>query len=189
MVFLLDNYDSFTYNLWQYLAELGEAPQVAKNDETTPDEILIQEPSAIVLSPGPGRPEQAGILNALIEKAAGQVPMLGVCLGHQAIGQVFGGKIGYAPALMHGKTSQVFHDGSMLYREVETPFEATRYHSLVIEPESLPDELVTTAWTEDGVIMGMRHTELPIYGVQFHPESIMTNSGKKILRNFLESLP
>ena len=189
MVFLLDNYDSFTYNLWQYLAELGEPTQVAKNDETTPEQILDQQPRAIVLSPGPGRPEQAGIQNRLIEKAAGRVPLLGVCLGHQSIGQVFGGRLGYAPTLMHGKTSQVFHDGSSLFREIESPFEATRYHSLVLEPGSLPEELVTTAWTGDGVIMGMQHKELAIYGVQFHPESIMTNCGKKILRNFLGSLP
>ncbi|MBD3258329.1 anthranilate/aminodeoxychorismate synthase component II [candidate division GN15 bacterium] len=187
MVFLLDNYDSFTYNLWQYLAELGEPPEVARNDEITVDEVLRRKPSAIVLSPGPGRPEHAGILQELIREAASSVPLLGVCLGHQGIGQVFGGRIDYAPSLMHGKTSPVRHNRSLLFDGVEDPFTATRYHSLVIAPDSLPDVFEKTAWTNDGVLMGIQHTSMPLYGVQFHPESIMTVAGKSILKNFLRS--
>jgi anthranilate synthase/aminodeoxychorismate synthase-like glutamine amidotransferase len=173
--------------LWQYLAELGEPPEVTRNDEVTVAAVMKRKPSAIVLSPGPGRPENAGILQELVKEAAGRVPILGVCLGHQGVAQVFGARIGYAPTLMHGKTSEVHHDGSLLFRGIPEPFTATRYHSLVIEPDSLPHEFIRTAWTDDNVIMGIQHKTLPLCGVQFHPESIMTEVGKDILRNFLES--
>ena len=186
MIVMLDNYDSFTYNLVQYLTELGADMKVVRNDEMPTEEILKLNPSGIVLSPGPGRPEESGVLNALIRESAGTVPILGVCLGNQAIAQVFGGRIGYAPSLMHGKTSEIRHDGSHLFREVESPFTAMRYHSLAVERDSLPPDLVVNAWTDDAVVMALSHRELPIYGVQFHPESILTTSGKTILANFLE---
>ncbi len=193
MIFLLDNYDSFTYNLVQYLGELGAEVEVARNDMVTVDQIAARKPSGIVLSPGPGRPEHAGIMNEMIASLMGQVPILGVCLGHQAIAQVLGGRIGYAPTLMHGKTSEVRHDGSQLFRNIPSPFVATRYHSLVVEPASKPKVLRRTAWTagsatDDGVIMAVEHRHLPLWGLQFHPESIMTPRGKDILRNFLEVL-
>ena len=188
MILLLDNYDSFTYNIVQYLGELGADLKVIRNDETGVADLLSLEPEGIVLSPGPGRPENAGVMEELVRAAAGRVPVLGVCLGHQAIARVYGGRIDYAPNLMHGKTSQITHDNSVLFKNVESPFTATRYHSLVVEPASLPSEFLRTAWTEDNVIMGIQHRKLPLYGVQFHPESIMTPCGKKILGNFLETL-
>jgi len=188
MILLLDNYDSFTYNLYQYLAELGGDIEVYRNDVITVDEIIKKEPSALVLSPGPGRPENAGIMNELVKNASGKMPILGVCLGHQAIAQVYGGKIGYAPTLMHGKTSEVGHDKSTLFKNIPSPFTATRYHSLVVEPKSLPQDFKVTAHTTDGVIMAIQHKKRPLYGLQFHPVSIMTNYGKAILKNFLETL-
>ena len=188
MVVLLDNYDSFTYNLYQYLAELGAGVEVFRNDQVTVDEICGLQPDGIVLSPGPGRPESAGIMEDLIRACTGAIPILGVCLGHQAIGQVYGATIGYAPSLMHGKTSEVTHDGSTLFRQVPSPFTATRYHSLVIAPGTLPNEFKVTAQTADGVIMGLQHRTLPLFGLQFHPESIMTPDGKTMLKNFLEAI-
>ncbi len=185
MLLLLDNYDSFTYNLSQYLGELGADVQVFRNDEITIDKIQEMTPSAIVLSPGPGRPENAGIMNALINQLAGTVPILGVCLGHQAIGQVYGAKITYAPTLMHGKTSEISHNGATLFEGVPSPFTATRYHSLVIEKNTLPKQFTVTAWTDD-VIMGIEQKDKHLYGVQFHPESILTKEGKTILNNFLK---
>lgn len=184
MLLLLDNYDSFTYNLVQYLAELGADVKVFRNDEITVDKVISQKPDYIVLSPGPGRPENAGIMNALIKQTAGTIPILGVCLGHQAIGQVYGARISYAPSLMHGKTSPVTHEQSTLFKNVPSPFTATRYHSLVIDRSSLPKQFTVTAWTGD-VIMGIEQKEKMLYGVQFHPESILTTEGKKILKNFL----
>ncbi|MEG4986717.1 aminodeoxychorismate/anthranilate synthase component II [Microcoleus sp. BR0-C5] len=195
MIIVIDNYDSFTYNLVQYLGELGaELPvasevQVYRNDQISLAEILRLQPAAVVISPGPGRPEDAGISLELIKELGPTLPILGVCLGHQSIGQVFGGKIVSAPVLMHGKTSQVEHAGVGVFKGVESPMIATRYHSLVIEKQSCPEVLEITAWVEDGTIMGVRHREYPhIEGVQFHPESILTTSGKQLLRNFLERL-
>ena len=195
MIIVIDNYDSFTYNLVQYLGELGaELPvasevQVYRNDQISLAEIRQLQPAAVVISPGPGRPEDAGISLELIKELGPTMPILGVCLGHQSIGQVFGGKIVSAPILMHGKTSQVEHRGVGVFRGVESPLTATRYHSLVIEKQSCPEVLEITAWVEDGTIMGVRHREYPhIEGVQFHPESILTTSGKQLLRNFLEGL-
>ncbi|MEO6861389.1 MAG: aminodeoxychorismate/anthranilate synthase component II [Microcoleus sp.] len=195
MIIVIDNYDSFTYNLVQYLGELGaELPvakevQVYRNDQITLAEIRRLQPAAVVISPGPGRPEDAGISLELIKELGPTLPILGVCLGHQSIGQVFGGKIVSAPVLMHGKTSQVEHAGVGVFVGVESPMIATRYHSLVIEKQSCPEVLEVTAWVEDGTIMGVRHREYPhIEGVQFHPESILTTSGKQLLRNFLARL-
>ncbi len=195
MIIVIDNYDSFTYNLVQYLGELGaELPvanevQVYRNDQISLAEIRRLQPAAVVISPGPGRPEDAGISLELIKELGPTMPILGVCLGHQSIGQVFGGKIVSAPILMHGKTSQVQHSGVGVFRNMESPMTATRYHSLVIEKQSCPEVLEVTAWVEDGTIMGVRHREYPhIEGVQFHPESILTTSGKQLLRNFLERL-
>ena len=195
MIIVIDNYDSFTYNLVQYLGELGaELPvakevQVYRNDQISLAEIRRLQPAAVVISPGPGRPEDAGISLELIKELGPTLPILGVCLGHQSIGQVFGGKIVSAPVLMHGKTSQVEHAGTGVFQGVESPMIATRYHSLVIEKQSCPEVLEITAWVEDGTIMGVRHREYPhIEGVQFHPESILTTSGKQLLRNFLERL-
>ena len=187
MIFMLDNYDSFTYNLVQYLEELGARLHVARNDQITVPEVMAMNPAGIVISPGPGRPENAGILMDLIAEAAGKIPLLGVCLGHQGIAQRFGGRIDYAPTLVHGKTSLIEHDGSLLFVGIESPFEATRYHSLAVVRQSLPDELTVTAWTSDGVVMALTHRAWPVYGIQFHPESIMTGCGKQILCNFLES--
>ena len=195
MIIVIDNYDSFTYNLVQYLGELGqELPvaaeiQVYRNDKIDLDLIKQLKPDGILISPGPGRPEDAGISLQLIANLGSQIPILGVCLGHQSIGQVFGGKIIAAPVLMHGKTSEIYHTNVGVFKDLESPFTATRYHSLVIEKDTIPDTLEITAWVEDGTIMGVRHRNYPhIQGVQFHPESILTNSGKQLLRNFLESL-
>jgi anthranilate synthase component II len=192
MILVIDNYDSFTYNLVQYLGELGaELPvaadiQVYRNDQITLEQVQALQPDAIVISPGPGRPDDAGISLQLIDRMGQTVPVLGVCLGHQSIGQVFGGKITSAPELMHGKTSMVHHTGVGVFAGLENPLTATRYHSLVIEPQSCPDVLEITAWVEDGTIMGVRHRNFPhIEGVQFHPESVLTTLGKDILRNFL----
>jgi anthranilate synthase/aminodeoxychorismate synthase-like glutamine amidotransferase len=185
MILMLDNYDSFTYNVVQYLAELGGDIKVVRNDELSVVEIMKLNPSAIVLSPGPGRPENAGVMCQLIEAVAGSVPLLGICLGHQGIAQVFGANIIHAPTLMHGKVSEIHHDGSALYSRVSSPFPATRYHSLVVERQSLSRDFKVNSWTSDKVIMGISHSEYPIYGVQFHPESIMTPDGKTILSNFL----
>ncbi len=195
MIIVIDNYDSFTYNLVQYLGELGrEFPvaadiQVYRNDQIDLDKIRQLQPDAIVISPGPGRPEDAGISLALIEQLGPTFPILGVCLGHQSIGQVFGGNVVSAPELMHGKTSPVYHQGIGVFQGIENPLTATRYHSLVIERETCPPDLEITAWVEDGTIMGVRHRQYPhIEGVQFHPESILTTAGKQLLRNFLSQL-
>ncbi len=186
MVLVLDNYDSFTYNLVQYLAELGATVEVRRNDAVGLDEVAAMGPEAVVISPGPGRPEDAGIAVGLLRTLGPRLPVLGVCLGHQAIGLAYGGRVVPAPVLMHGKTSDVRHTGDRLYAGVPNPFTATRYHSLCVSPEGLPDELVVTATTDDGVIMGLRHRRHPVVGVQFHPESILTVHGKRILGNFLD---
>jgi anthranilate synthase component 2 len=195
VIIVIDNYDSFTYNLVQYLGELGADLPVAaevkvyRNDQISIEEIRHLQPAAVVISPGPGRPEDAGISLDLIRELGQTMPILGVCLGHQSIGQVFGGKIVSAPTLMHGKTSPVIHTGIGVFQGVESPLTATRYHSLVIERSTCPDVLEITAWVEDGTIMGVRHREYPhIEGVQFHPESVLTTSGKQLLRNFLARL-
>jgi anthranilate synthase/aminodeoxychorismate synthase-like glutamine amidotransferase len=189
MLFVLDNYDSFTYNLVQYLGELGAEPAVYRNDAVTVEEVLALKPKAAVLSPGPCTPSDAGILVPLVTALAGKIPVLGVCLGHQAIGQAFGGKVVRAERLMHGKTSGVVHDGDALFEGIPSPLTGMRYHSLVVEPQSLPKELQVTAWSAErpkgAEIMAMRHRTLPIYGVQFHPESIGTEHGKRLLQNFL----
>jgi anthranilate synthase/aminodeoxychorismate synthase-like glutamine amidotransferase len=185
-VLVIDNYDSFVYNLVQYLGELEAAPEVHRHDALGIDELLALEPDAVLVSPGPGRPEDAGVSNsAILEFGSRGVPVLGVCLGHQCIGQLFGGKVVRAPHVMHGKTSQISHDGEGLFAGIPTPFTATRYHSLIVERDSIPDVLAVTAESEDGLVMGLRHRELPIVGVQFHPESILTHSGHDLLRNFL----
>jgi len=185
MLLMIDNYDSFTYNLVQYLGELGEEVKVVRNDDLGVDAIEQLAPERIVLSPGPCTPNEAGVSLAVIERFKGRVPILGVCLGHQAIGQAFGGKVVRAKTLMHGKVSRVHHSGEGVFRGLPTPYDATRYHSLAIERASCPDELEVTAWTEDGEIMGVRHRSLPVEGVQFHPESILTQHGHALLRNFL----
>lgn len=185
MLLVIDNYDSFTYNLVQYLGELGEDMKVYRNDKITLREIEALNPQRVVISPGPCTPREAGISVDLIKHFAGRIPILGVCLGHQAIGYAFGGEIIHAKKLMHGKTSMIHHDGKTIYKKLPNPFEATRYHSLVIERESIPDELEISAETDDGEIMGVRHKEYIIEGVQFHPESILTKVGKDLLRNFL----
>lgn len=185
MVIVIDNYDSFTYNLVQYLAELGADVEVFRNDAASLEQIAAKKPSHVVISPGPGRPEDAGISIELVKKLAGSVPILGVCLGHQAIAVAFGGRIAHAGKLFHGKTSEIYHDGKTIFRDVKNPFTATRYHSLVAERASLPVCFEISAETEDGVIMGVRHKELPVEGVQFHPESILTSEGHRILGNFL----
>jgi anthranilate synthase component II len=187
MLLMIDNYDSFTYNLVQYLGELGEEVLVKRNDEVTLAEIEKMQPQRIVISPGPCTPNEAGVSVPVIEKFAGKIPLLGVCLGHQSIGQAFGGKIVHAKTLMHGKTSQISHSNAGVFAGLPTPYRATRYHSLVIERASCPDCLDITAWTDDGEIMGVRHKTLPIEGVQFHPESIMTEHGHQLLKNFLVS--
>jgi anthranilate synthase component II len=186
-VLVIDNYDSFVYNLVQYLGELGADPVVYRNDDLTVRDALHLNVDAILLSPGPGRPEEAGILLDLIRDGAGQKPMFGVCLGHQAIGHVFGGDVVRAPELMHGKTSLVHHEGVGVFAGLPNPLVATRYHSLVVEPSTLPDCLEVTATTADGIIMGLRHREYPIEGVQFHPESILTAAGHDLIQNFLRS--
>jgi anthranilate synthase component II len=185
-VLVLDNYDSFTYNLVQYLGELGAEVLVRRNDEVTPEEVLELNPDRIVVSPGPCTPNEAGVSVELIEKASDQVPILGVCLGHQAIGQAFGARVVRGEPV-HGKTAKIAHDGEGVYRGLDQGFEATRYHSLVVEPESVPECLVVTSTTEDGTIMGVRHREREVEGVQFHPESILTRSGRELLKNFLGS--
>ncbi|MDA8328427.1 MAG: aminodeoxychorismate/anthranilate synthase component II [Betaproteobacteria bacterium] len=185
MLLMIDNYDSFTYNLVQYFGELGESVEVHRNDEISVDEVLARHPQHIVISPGPCTPNEAGISVALIKEMAGKVPVLGVCLGHQSIGQAFGGKIIAAQQLMHGKTSMIHHYNTGVFANLPNPLRATRYHSLVIERASLPDCLEITAWTEDGEIMGVRHKTLAVEGVQFHPESILTEHGHAMLANFL----
>ena len=186
-VLVIDNYDSFVYNLVQYLGELGAEPVVHRNDAVTVDEAVALRPDAVVISPGPGRPADAGVSNAVIMRLGQDRPLLGVCLGHQCIGEVFGGRVVRAPQVMHGKTSLVRHVGLGTMAGLPNPFEATRYHSLVVERSSLPDVLEVTAETDDGVIMGLRHRSLPIEGVQFHPESILTGEGKRLLATFLRS--
>jgi anthranilate synthase component II len=185
-VVVIDNYDSFVYNLVQYLGELGAEPVVHRHDALTVDALIALEPDAVLISPGPGRPEDAGVSNEAIHAFGGRgVPVLGVCLGHQCIGQVFGGVVERAPRVMHGKTSEISHDGKGVFVGIKSPFTATRYHSLVVERDTVPDALEVTAESEDGLVMGLRHRDLPIEGVQFHPESILTESGHELLRNFL----
>jgi anthranilate synthase/aminodeoxychorismate synthase-like glutamine amidotransferase len=185
-ILLVDNYDSFVYNLVQELGELGAEPVVHRNDAIDVEGIRLLNPDAIVISPGPGRPEDSGISLAVVDALSGEFPILGVCLGHQCIGQAFGGRIVRAPVLMHGKTSSVSHDGRGVFRGLPDPFVATRYHSLVVDPTSVPDVLEVTATAPDGTIMGLRHRELPVEGVQFHPESVLTSLGPKLLQNFLD---
>jgi para-aminobenzoate synthetase component 2 len=186
MILVIDNYDSFTYNLVQYLGELGARLEVRRNDQTTVDEIARLAPERIVISPGPKTPSEAGICLEVIEKLAGRIPILGVCLGHQAIGQAFGGKVVRAPEIMHGKTSEIRHDGKTIFSGLPNPFSATRYHSLIVERASLPSCLEISATTSDGLIMGLRHKEVKAEGVQFHPESVLTDAGKQLLANFLK---
>jgi para-aminobenzoate synthetase component II len=187
MLLVIDNYDSFTYNLVQYLGELGETVEVRRNNQVTIDEIELRlRPERIVISPGPGTPDDAGISLKLIERFAGKKPLLGVCLGHQAIGQVFGGRVIRAPELMHGKASEISHDGRTIFEGIENRFLAGRYHSLIVERETLPNSLEVSASTNDNIIMGLRHRALKVEGVQFHPESILTPEGKKLLANFLK---
>ena len=186
MILLIDNYDSFTYNLYQYLSELGAKVSVARNDEITLDEIHKMSPESIVISPGPKTPSEAGISEPAIREFYKSLPILGVCLGHQAIGEVFGGNVTKAPVPMHGKTSQIIHNGKSVFSSLPIPFPATRYHSLVVSNENVPDDLEVIAWTADKLIMGIRHKDYPTVGVQFHPESIMTENGKTLLLNFLE---
>jgi len=184
-VLLIDNYDSFTYNLVQELGELGADPVVYRNDAIDPEAIRKLDVDALVISPGPGRPEDAGVSMRVVEELAGELPILGVCLGHQCIAQAYGARIVAAPTLMHGKTSQIFHTRTGMFAELPDPIEATRYHSLVVERESIPDVLEVTAETADGVVMGLRHRDLVVEGVQFHPESVLTSSGPRLLSNFL----
>ena len=186
MLLVIDNYDSFTYNLVQYFGELGADPQVKRNDAITPDEVEKMKPQKIVISPGPGRPEEAGISIELIRKFGGKIPILGVCLGHQCMGEVYGGKVVRAGRLMHGKTSPIQHDGKGVFQGLPNPFEATRYHSLIVEKNSVPSCLEVCAETAEGEIMGLRHREYPVHGVQFHPESILSKEGKDLLANFLK---
>jgi len=186
MLLLIDNYDSFTYNLYQYLCELGAEVCVRRNDQVTLDEIEVMKPSAIVISPGPCTPDEAGLSCQIIATFGTHIPTLGVCLGHQAIGQVYGGKVVRAPVPMHGKTSQMYHQSQGVFRDLPMPFAANRYHSLIVERATLPHALEITAETADGLIMGLRHRTYPVEGVQFHPESIMTPVGKDLLRNFLD---
>ena len=186
MILVIDNYDSFTYNLVQYLGELGEKLKVFRNDETTVAQIEKLKPKRLVISPGPGTPKDAGISMEVIRRFAGKIPILGVCLGHQAIGEVFGGKVVRGKLIMHGKTSEIYHDGKTIFKGLPNPFTATRYHSLLVERKSLPKVLEISAWTKAGEIMGLRHRKFKIEGVQFHPESILTEEGKKLLSNFLK---
>ena len=181
---MIDNYDSFTYNLVHYFWELGCEMDVVRNDQITSSEIRKRGYSGIVLSPGPGDPSRSGVCRDVVRDLSGIFPILGVCLGHQVIGEIFGGKVVRAPRLMHGKTSMILHDNSELFQEIDNPFEATRYHSLVVSREGFPDSLKVTAWTSEGEIMGLAHRQLPVWGVQFHPESILTPQGKKMLDNF-----
>jgi len=186
MILMIDNYDSFTYNLVQYLSELGEKLVVYRNDKINIEEIRKLKPDHIVVSPGPGRPVDAGISEEAIKEFGAKIPILGVCLGHQCIGEVFGGKVIRAGNLMHGKTSMIYHNGGALFKDVSNPFEATRYHSLIVEKKSLPDIFQVTAWTKANEIMGLKHKKFPIWGVQFHPESILTKQGKQLLKNFVK---
>jgi anthranilate synthase/aminodeoxychorismate synthase-like glutamine amidotransferase len=188
MILVIDNYDSFTWNLVQYLEELGEKVEVSRNDAIDGDGIEARRPRALVLSPGPKTPDDAGVTLEAVRRFSGRLPILGVCLGHQAIGQAFGGRVVRAPTLMHGKTSPIEHDGRTLFRDLPSPFDATRYHSLVVDPASIPPELEVSARTADGVVMGLRHRTHPTEGVQFHPESILTGHGKALLANFLHLL-
>ncbi len=186
MILLIDNYDSFTYNLYQYLCELGADVRVVRNDQITLEEIAGLAPERIVISPGPGAPESAGISNDVVRHFGPRLPLLGVCLGHQCVGQAFGGAVGGAGEIMHGKTSLIHHDGKGVFKGLPNPFEAIRYHSLAVFREDLPPELEVTAWTDNGLIMGLRHREYPVEAIQFHPESIMTKTGHDLLRNWLE---
>jgi anthranilate synthase component 2 len=184
-VLVIDNYDSFVYNLVQYLGELGADPEVYRHDDLTVDDVEAAGADAVLISPGPGRPEDAGVSNAVIERLGSRLPILGVCLGHQCIGQVYGGNVVRAPSILHGKTSLVHHRGEGVLAGLPQPFEATRYHSLVVDRDSVPDTLEVTAETEDGVVMALRHRRYPVEGVQFHPESVLTPAGKQLLANFL----
>ena len=186
MILLIDNYDSFTYNLYQYLCELGADVQVARNDQISLEEIADMAPEKIVISPGPCTPAEAGISSDVIRHYGSSLPTLGVCLGHQCVGYAFGGTVGGAGEIMHGKMSLIHHDGEGVFKGLPNPFEAIRYHSLAVYREDLPEELIVTAWTENGLVMGMRHRDYPIEGIQFHPESIMTKVGKDLLQNFLD---
>ena len=185
MLLMIDNYDSFTYNIVQYFAQLGEEVQVHRNDKISIGEIETLQPARLVISPGPCSPEEAGISVAAITHFAGKIPILGVCLGHQAIGAAFGGHVVRSSSLMHGKTSPIHHDGKELFKDLPNPFQATRYHSLIVDRATLPTCLETTAWVDNGEIMGLRHKTLPVWGVQFHPESILTEGGMELLANFL----
>lgn len=187
-VLVIDNYDSFVYNLVQYLGELNAEPLVKRHDAITIDEVENISPDALLISPGPGNPKQAGISVDLIKWAAGKIPVLGICLGHQCIGEAWGGKIIHAPQVMHGKTSLISHNETGLFKDIKSPFKATRYHSLIVDPTSFPNELEITAKTDDGLIMGLRHRELEIHGLQFHPESVLTSYGHKLIENFLLSV-
>jgi para-aminobenzoate synthetase component 2 len=187
MIVMIDNYDSFTYNLVQYLGELGEELRVFRNDKITIQELEELQPEFIMVSPGPCTPDEAGVSLEVIRHFSGKIPLFGVCLGHQAMAQVFGGKVIRADRLMHGKTSPVLHDGKTVFEGIPSPYQATRYHSLIVEKESLPECLEISAWTEEGEIMGLRHKELAVEGVQFHPESIITDYGKKLLQNFIQT--
>jgi anthranilate synthase/aminodeoxychorismate synthase-like glutamine amidotransferase len=187
MILVVDNYDSFTFNLVQFLGELGASMTVKRNDEITVEDVRAMKPERIVVSPGPCTPSEAGICVELIRDMAGKAPILGVCLGHQSIGEAFGGNVIRAPYLMHGKVSLVHHDGRTVFEGIEQGFVATRYHSLIVERDTLPEDLEVSAWTEDGIVMGIRHRRWPIEGVQFHPESILTASGKQLLGNFLRN--
>jgi anthranilate synthase/aminodeoxychorismate synthase-like glutamine amidotransferase len=189
MILVIDNYDSFTYNLVQYLGELGAEVEVFRNDAIDVPGIELQAPEAVLISPGPGTPDEAGVTLEVVRRLGASLPLLGVCLGHQAIGQAFGGSVVRAPRLMHGRTSAIEHDGRGVFAGVPSPFRATRYHSLIVEQASLPPELEVTAWTAEGELMGLRHKHLPIEGVQFHPESFLTEHGHAMLRNFLGQLP
>jgi anthranilate synthase/aminodeoxychorismate synthase-like glutamine amidotransferase len=189
VILMIDNYDSFTWNLVQYLGELGDTPVVKRNDEITAEAAVAMKPRAIVISPGPGRPSDAGISKEVVQKASGTIPILGVCLGHQCIAEVFGGEVVRAGRLVHGKTSAVIHTGRGLFLEIDNPFQATRYHSLLVAREGLPESLQVVAWTPENEIMAIRHKDHETWGVQFHPESILTTAGKDILRNFLLLLP
>ena len=186
MILLIDNYDSFTYNLYQYLCELGADVTVKRNDKITSEDVEAMSPAGIVVSPGPCTPTEAGISKDVILRYGPSIPTLGVCLGHQCVGQAYGGEVGRAGEIMHGKTSMIHHDGQGVFHGLPNPFEAIRYHSLAVYPDSLPDSLEVSAWTDNGIIMGLRHKEHPVEGVQFHPESIMTAVGKDLLRNYLD---
>lgn len=186
MILIIDNYDSFTYNLVHLVAEETNDYTVVRNDEISVDEIKSKSPTGILISPGPGRPDEAGVSEPLIEQLGAQTPVLGVCLGHQAIGEVFGAKVAHAPTLMHGKTSKIFHDGKAIFEGLEKGFTATRYHSLVLDKKTIPEELEVSARTSDGVVMGLRHRSYPLEGIQFHPESILTDVGSQLIQNWLQ---